>query len=143
VIPAHLSELSPDSVAGFLPGFGYQCGVFFSSSVVYVEAVFAKQHTYAVVMAMTAATGFCWPRRSPRRTRTQGTAFWRIRPSRTQLRPNEGGDRRVLRARASPRCWSPAGTAALTGDNYSLEMRGSRLSLQAGIDAQLDARIVL
>ena len=58
VIPAHLSELSPDSVRGFLPGFGYQCGVFFSSSVVYVEAVFAKQHTYAVVMAMTAATVF-------------------------------------------------------------------------------------
>src|SRR5258705_22790 len=29
VIPAHLSELSPDSVRGFLPGFGYQCGVFF------------------------------------------------------------------------------------------------------------------
>ncbi len=24
VIPAHLAELSPDSVRGFLPGFGYQ-----------------------------------------------------------------------------------------------------------------------
>jgi SHS family lactate transporter-like MFS transporter len=26
IIPAHLSELSPDSVRGFLPGFAYQCG---------------------------------------------------------------------------------------------------------------------
>ena len=44
VIPAHLSELSPDSVRGFLPGFAYQCGVLVASSVVYIEAVFAKQH---------------------------------------------------------------------------------------------------
>ena len=41
---------------GFLPGFGYQCGVFFSSQVVYVEAVFAKNHSYSVVMALTAVT---------------------------------------------------------------------------------------
>jgi hypothetical protein len=27
VIPAHITELSPDSVRGFLPGFAYQCGV--------------------------------------------------------------------------------------------------------------------
>src|ERR1051325_8302958 len=27
IIPAHLSELAPDSVRGFLPGFAYQCGV--------------------------------------------------------------------------------------------------------------------
>ena len=26
VIPAHITELSPDSVRGFLPGFAYQCG---------------------------------------------------------------------------------------------------------------------
>ena len=42
VIPAHLSELSPDSVRGFLPGFAYQCGVLVASSVVYIEAVFAR-----------------------------------------------------------------------------------------------------
>src|SRR5437762_9667539 len=58
VIPAHLSELSPDSVRGFLPGFGYQCGVFFSSSVTYIEAVFARRTSYAVAMAATAATVF-------------------------------------------------------------------------------------
>ena len=27
VIPAHINELAPDSVRGFLPGFAYQCGV--------------------------------------------------------------------------------------------------------------------
>jgi len=27
VVPAHLSELAPDAVRGFLPGFGYQVGV--------------------------------------------------------------------------------------------------------------------
>ena len=44
IIPAHLSELSPDSVRGFMPGFSYQCGVLVASSVVYIEAVFAKTH---------------------------------------------------------------------------------------------------
>jgi SHS family lactate transporter-like MFS transporter len=58
VIPAHLSELSPDSVRGFLPGFGYQCGVLLSSAVSYIEAVFAGYTSYAVAMAATAATVF-------------------------------------------------------------------------------------
>jgi SHS family lactate transporter-like MFS transporter len=58
VIPAHLSELSPDSVRGFLPGFGYQCGVLLASSVVYIEAIFAKRMSYATAMAITAVTVF-------------------------------------------------------------------------------------
>jgi SHS family lactate transporter-like MFS transporter len=58
VIPAHLAELSPDSVRGFLPGFGYQCGVLLASSVVYIEAIFARRTSYAVAMAATAATVF-------------------------------------------------------------------------------------
>jgi MFS transporter, SHS family, lactate transporter len=58
VIPAHLSELSPDSVRGFLPGFAYQCGVLLASSVVYIEAVFAKKMSYASAMALTATTVF-------------------------------------------------------------------------------------
>ena len=33
VIPAHITELSPDSVRGFLPGFAYQCGVLIAGSV--------------------------------------------------------------------------------------------------------------
>jgi len=55
VIPAHLAELSPDSVRGFLPGFGYQIGVLLSSSVGYLEAVLAGRTSYAVAMAGTAA----------------------------------------------------------------------------------------
>jgi len=58
VIPAHLAELSPDSVRGFLPGFGYQCGVLLASAVTYIEAVFAERTSYAVAMAATAATVF-------------------------------------------------------------------------------------
>jgi MFS transporter, SHS family, lactate transporter len=58
VIPAHLSELSPDQVRGFLPGFSYQCGVLIAGSVGYLEAVFAEHMSYATAMAMTAATIF-------------------------------------------------------------------------------------
>jgi SHS family lactate transporter-like MFS transporter len=58
VIPAHLTELSPDSVRGFLPGFAYQCGVLVASSVGYLEAVFAAGSSYATSMAMMAATVF-------------------------------------------------------------------------------------
>ena len=56
VIPAHLAELSPDSVRGFLPGFGYQVGVLLSSSIVYLEAVFAGYTSYAVAMAASVVT---------------------------------------------------------------------------------------
>ena len=42
VIPAHLSELSPDSVRGFLPGFSYQCGVLISASIVPIQALLAE-----------------------------------------------------------------------------------------------------
>jgi SHS family lactate transporter-like MFS transporter len=58
VIPAHLAELAPDNVRGFLPGFGYQCGVLLASSVPYIEAVFAHRTSYAVAMAATAGTVF-------------------------------------------------------------------------------------
>jgi SHS family lactate transporter-like MFS transporter len=58
VIPAHLSELSPDSVRGFLPGFGYQVGVLASSSVSYLEAVLARHSGYATAMALTAGVVF-------------------------------------------------------------------------------------
>jgi len=75
VIPAHLAELSPDSVRGFLPGFGYQCGALFSSAAVYLEAVLARHANYPVAMAGTAATvfvlaalaaGLGWERRAVR-----------------------------------------------------------------------------
>src|SRR2546421_51826 len=58
IIPAHLSELSPDSVRGFLPGFAYQCGVLLAGSVAYIEALFAERMSYATAMAVTAVTVF-------------------------------------------------------------------------------------
>jgi MFS transporter, SHS family, lactate transporter len=58
IIPAHLSELSPDSVRGFLPGFAYQCGVLLAGSVAYIEALFAERSSYATAMALTAVTVF-------------------------------------------------------------------------------------
>jgi SHS family lactate transporter-like MFS transporter len=58
VIPAHLSELSPDNVRGFLPGFSYQCGVLISSSIGVVQALFAEHMSYATTMAMTAGVVF-------------------------------------------------------------------------------------
>ncbi len=58
IIPAHLAELSPDSVRGFLPGFAYQCGVLLAGSVAYIEALFAQRMTYATAMALTAVTVF-------------------------------------------------------------------------------------
>ena len=58
IIPAHITELSPDSVRGFLPGFAYQCGVLLAGSVGYLEALFARQLNYATAMALTALTVF-------------------------------------------------------------------------------------
>ena len=58
VVPAHLSELSPDSVRGFLPGFAYQCGALFSSALVWIQASLAEHMSYATTMAMTAALVF-------------------------------------------------------------------------------------
>lgn len=58
VIPAHITELAPDAVRGFLPGFAYQCGVLVAGSVVYIEAVFAARFSYTWAMACTAATVF-------------------------------------------------------------------------------------
>src|SRR5262249_7992618 len=58
VVPAHITELSPDSVRGFLPGFAYQCGVALAGSVAYIETVFARQTSFANAMALTAFTVF-------------------------------------------------------------------------------------
>lgn len=58
IIPAHLTELSPDSVRGFLPGFAYQCGVLIAGSIAYIEALFAQRTSYASAMALTAVTVF-------------------------------------------------------------------------------------
>ncbi|HEY0704717.1 MAG TPA: MFS transporter [Candidatus Acidoferrales bacterium] len=58
VIPAHLAELSPDAIRGFLPGFGYQCGVLLASSIGLLQAAFASRTSYSVAMASTQAIVF-------------------------------------------------------------------------------------
>ena len=58
VIPAHLAELSPDSVRALLPGFAYQSAGVLASSVVYIEAAYAQKTSYATAMALTAVSVF-------------------------------------------------------------------------------------
>src|SRR5689334_19310905 len=58
VIPAHITELSPDNVRGFLPGFAYQCGVLVASSVAYLEALLATRMSYGRSMAIVAVIVF-------------------------------------------------------------------------------------
>src|SRR5439155_1365734 len=54
VIPAHITELSPDSVRGFLPGFAYQCGVAIAGTIGAFETWLAERLPYAWAMALTA-----------------------------------------------------------------------------------------
>jgi SHS family lactate transporter-like MFS transporter len=58
IIPAHITELSPDAVRGFLPGFAYQCGVLLAGSISFVQAVFSERFDYASAMALTAVSVF-------------------------------------------------------------------------------------
>src|SRR5581483_8119390 len=58
VIPAHLSELSPSAVRGFLPGFSYQCGALLAGSVAWIEATLSQRMAYATAMALTAGVAF-------------------------------------------------------------------------------------
>ena len=81
VIPAHINELSPDAVRGFLPGFAYQCGVAIASKIPHVQALFAAHTSYAQAMALSAATvfivGAVVARAGPER---RGVAFGRGAP---------------------------------------------------------------
>jgi SHS family lactate transporter-like MFS transporter len=58
IIPAHITELSPNAVRGFLPGFAYQCGALLASSAAYIEAQLSKDSTYAAGMAETVLIAF-------------------------------------------------------------------------------------
>jgi MFS transporter, SHS family, lactate transporter len=55
VVPAHLAEMSPDSIRGSLPGLGNQCGVLLASALVYLEVAFSRDGRYSTAMAGTAA----------------------------------------------------------------------------------------
>jgi MFS transporter, SHS family, lactate transporter len=58
VIPAHISELSPDHIRGVMPGFAYQCGNLMASYIMLVETFSAARWNYAPVMAVSAGTIF-------------------------------------------------------------------------------------
>ncbi len=58
VIPAHLSELSPDSVRALLPGLAYQTAGIIASSVGYLEAIYAQRTSYSTAMALVAISVF-------------------------------------------------------------------------------------
>jgi MFS transporter, SHS family, lactate transporter len=54
IIPAHLSELTPDGVRGFMPGFGYQCGAALAGPIPTVLATLAEHTGYPIAMASGA-----------------------------------------------------------------------------------------
>ena len=59
IIPAHINELAPDQVRGFLPGFSYQCGNLIAASIAWAQASLAEEYSYSHVMAISAAVIFC------------------------------------------------------------------------------------
>jgi SHS family lactate transporter-like MFS transporter len=58
VVPAHLAEMSPDSLRGSLPGLGNQCGVLLAAIAPTLEAGVAHRYGYADSMAVVAAVVF-------------------------------------------------------------------------------------
>ncbi|HEX7121949.1 MAG TPA: MFS transporter, partial [Gemmatimonadaceae bacterium] len=58
VIPAHITELSPDSVRGFLPGFAYQCGVLIASVMPWLGTRLAEGMSYGMAMGITCGIVF-------------------------------------------------------------------------------------
>ncbi|MGH9727266.1 MAG: MFS transporter [Candidatus Acidiferrales bacterium] len=55
VIPAHINELSPDTLRGFFPGFAYQLGVLIASFSAPIEAILGRRMTYGHAMGIFAA----------------------------------------------------------------------------------------
>src|SRR5437016_5128894 len=58
VVPAHISELVPDQIRGFMPGFAYQCGILLAGSITYLQALFGSATSYSNAMALTALVVF-------------------------------------------------------------------------------------
>ncbi|HKD36080.1 MAG TPA: MFS transporter [Pirellulales bacterium] len=58
IVPAHISELSPNQVRGFLPGFAYQCGNLVAASIGWLQASLAPLYGYPAVMATSATAIF-------------------------------------------------------------------------------------
>ncbi len=58
IVPAYITELSPDHIRGFLPGFAYQCGMLLAGGVAFIEATFAQRTSYSNAMALTVLLVF-------------------------------------------------------------------------------------
>jgi SHS family lactate transporter-like MFS transporter len=58
VVPAHLVELSPPAIRGFLPGFSYQMGNLIAAGIVLFETHAAGQFGYPRTLALSAAIIF-------------------------------------------------------------------------------------
>jgi SHS family lactate transporter-like MFS transporter len=55
VIPAHINELSPNRLRGFMPGFAYQMGVLIAASAPFIEAYLSRRISYGQVMGSFVA----------------------------------------------------------------------------------------
>jgi SHS family lactate transporter-like MFS transporter len=58
VVPAYITEMSPDSVRGVLPGFAYQCGAALSGGIVVAQEAMEGRMSLAQSMALTAVEVF-------------------------------------------------------------------------------------
>jgi SHS family lactate transporter-like MFS transporter len=58
IIPAHISELSPAGIRGFLPGFAYQIGNLIAAYVAIFETRSAKHFGYGKTLAVSAVVIF-------------------------------------------------------------------------------------
>jgi SHS family lactate transporter-like MFS transporter len=59
VIPAHLTELSPDEIRGFYPGVTYQLGNCIAAFNLPIQQALAKSHGYGFALAVTMVPVFC------------------------------------------------------------------------------------
>jgi MFS transporter, SHS family, lactate transporter len=53
VIPAHLTEMSPDAIRGFYPGVTYQLGNVFAAFNLPIQEHLAKTHSYGYALSVT------------------------------------------------------------------------------------------
>jgi MFS transporter, SHS family, lactate transporter len=58
VIPAHITELSPDTVRGLLPGLAYQTGALLAGPVTLLQTHLATNRSYAIAMTVTCTATF-------------------------------------------------------------------------------------
>jgi SHS family lactate transporter-like MFS transporter len=59
VIPAHLTELSPDEIRGFYPGVTYQLGNCIAAFNLPIQQSLAKSHSYSFALTVTLIPVFC------------------------------------------------------------------------------------